>query len=125
MSASTASIDTTGTSTSGRKSCGSTLSNFYKTHQLSLVITGAILGIALGVALAYWTPENTDVKTTALLWIGLLGDLFIRALKCVILPLVFASIAISVMDMLALGKAGSMVRNTIGLYLFTVRFLIL
>jgi Na+/H+-dicarboxylate symporter len=45
--------------------------------------------------------------------------LFIRALKCIILPLVFVSIAISVMDMLALGKAGSMVKKTIGLYLFT------
>ena len=48
-----------------------------------------------------------------------MGDLFIRALKCIVLPLVFVSIAISVMDMLSLGNAGKLVGSTIGLYLFT------
>ncbi|KAL3776781.1 hypothetical protein ACHAWO_008426 [Cyclotella atomus] len=112
-------LNSTTNSTHNRKSCGSTLLNIYTKHQLAFVIWGAILGIGLGIALAYWTPENADVKSTVLLWVGLLGDLFIRALKCIILPLVFVSIAISVMDMLALGKAGSMVKKTIGLYLFT------
>lgn len=101
------------------KSYGSRFLNNYTKHQLAFVIWGAILGIGLGIALAYWTPENADTKSTVLLWVGLLGDLFLRALKCVILPLVFVSIAISVMDMLALGKAGNMVRKTIGLYLLT------
>ena len=86
------------------KTCGSKFCNFYSTHQLAFVITGAVTGICLGVGLSFWRPEDTTAKDTAILWIGLLGDLFIRALKCVILPLVFCSITISVMDMLALGK---------------------
>jgi Na+/H+-dicarboxylate symporter len=101
------------------KTCGSKFCNFYSTHQLAFVITGAVAGICLGVGLSFWQPEDTTAKDTAILWIGLLGDLFIRALKCVILPLVFCSITISVMDMLCLGKAGTMVAVTIGLYIFT------
>jgi hypothetical protein len=52
-------------------------------------------------------------------WIGLIGDVFIRLLKCIVLPLVFVSITMSVMDMLSLGEAGTIVGTTIGLYAFT------
>ena len=99
--------------------CSSSFCNFYNNHQLAFVIWGAIIGIGLGIGLSFWQPENSDAKETALLWIGLLGQMFLRALKCVILPLVFCSITISVMDMLALGKAGTMVLMTILLYIFT------
>ena len=101
------------------KSCGSSFSKYYCDHQLGFVVLGATLGIILGVALASWTPEIQNVKDTALLWIGLFGQLFIRALRCVILPLVFSSITISIMDMLALGKAGTVVGKAIGLYFLT------
>ena len=68
-------------------------------YPVSFVVGSALIGIGLGIGLSFWNPENTHGKTTAILWIGLLGDLFIRALKCVVLPLVFVSIAVSVMDM--------------------------
>ena len=89
------------------RTCQSKFCTFYSEHQLAFVISGAVIGICLGVGLSYWQPEDPTAKETALLWIGLLGDLFIRALKCVILPLVFCSITISVMDMLALGKVST------------------
>lgn len=76
-------------------------------------------GIGIGIGLSFWQPEDPVSKSTAILWIGLVGDLFIRALKCIVLPLVFVSIAISVMDMLSLGNAGKLVGSTIGLYLLT------
>jgi Na+/H+-dicarboxylate symporter len=47
------------------------------------------------------------------------GDLFIRALKCVVLPLVFVNVIISVVDMMNLGKASAVGYKTIGLYLLT------
>lgn len=87
--------------------CQSKFCKVYSEHQLAFVISGAVTGICLGVGLSYWQPEDPTAKETALLWIGLLGNLFIRALKCVILPLVFCSITISVMDMLALGKVST------------------
>ena len=101
------------------KTCGSKFCKHYGDHQLMYVIIGAIIGICLGVGLTYWHPEDPQAKETALMWIGLLGEMFLRALKCVILPLIFSSITISIMDMLALGKAGSIVGHTIGLYILT------
>jgi Na+/H+-dicarboxylate symporter len=101
------------------KMCRSAFCKHYTSHQLGYVILGAVIGIGAGIGLAYWTPEDPQAKETALLWIGLLGELFLRALKCVILPLIFSSITISIMDMLALGKAGKVVGHTIGLYILT------
>lgn len=49
----------------------------------------------------------------------MIGDLFIRALKCVVLPLVFINVVISVMEMMEIGRAGSIGWKTIGLYLLT------
>jgi hypothetical protein len=69
-------------------------------HFLAFVIGSAAIGMGIGIGLSFWNPEDT-IKATAILWIGLLGDLFIRALKCIILPLVFVSISISVMDMVS------------------------
>jgi Sodium:dicarboxylate symporter family len=45
--------------------------------------------------------------------------MFIRSLKCVVLPLVFVNVITSVVDMMTVGKAGSIGWKTIGLYLFT------
>lgn len=83
------------------------------------VLFFALVGIATGVGLSFWEPEDMDSKNKLLKWIGLLGDLFIRALKCVVLPLVFVNVIISVVDMMTMGKGGSIGWKTIGLFLFT------
>jgi Na+/H+-dicarboxylate symporter len=75
-------------------------------YPLITLITFAALGIACGVGLSYWDDDG-DAKTKTIKWIGLLGDLFIRALKCLVLPLIFVSVTISVLDMMAIGRAGS------------------
>jgi len=83
------------------------------------VLLFASIGIAAGVGLSFWNPEDESTKDTALKWIGLIGDLFIRALKCAVLPLVFVNVIISVMEMMQVGKAGSVGWKTIVLYLVT------
>jgi Na+/H+-dicarboxylate symporter len=84
------------------------------------VLAFAAVGIGTGVGLSYWSPDDDDdSKEKVLKWIGLLGDLFIRALKCVVLPLVFINVIISVVDMMTVGKAGSIGWKTIVLYLVT------
>lgn len=45
--------------------------------------------------------------------------MFIRALKCIVLPLVFVNVITSVVDMMTVGKAGSIGWKTIALYLTT------
>lgn len=95
-------------------------SHLMDTYPITFVLSGAAIGIGIGIALAIgWQPEDSTQKDTVILWIGLVGELFIRALKCIVVPLVFVSIAVSFMDMLALGKAGKIVGFTIGLYVFT------
>jgi len=83
------------------------------------VLAFAAAGIGLGLGLSYWEPENPQDKETALKWIGLIGDMFIRALKCVVLPLVFVNVTLSVIDMMSVGRASSVGWKTIGLYLLT------
>lgn len=85
---------------------------------LSVLIFAAV-GIGSGVGLSYWEPDDPETKDKLLKWLGLIGDLFIRALKCVVLPLVFINVVISIMDMMTVGKAGAIGLKTIGLYLLT------
>lgn len=82
-----------------KKNCCGNFCYIMDTYPVTFVIVAAAIGIGLGVGLSFWKPEAGSGKYTAIMWIGLLGDLFIRALKCVVLPLVFVSIAVSVMDM--------------------------
>jgi Na+/H+-dicarboxylate symporter len=82
-----------------------------------LVCAGAGLGIGYG--LSVWTPENKQSKVDAVKWVGLLGDMFLRMLRCVILPLVFMSVLLSVNDMLKVGRAKTVGLLTFGLYLTT------
>jgi Na+/H+-dicarboxylate symporter len=83
------------------------------------VVSFAALGIALGVGLGAWEPEDDETKANVLKWIGLLGDLFVRSLKAVILPLVFCNVAVSVVDMMLVGRASSVGVLTIVLYTAT------
>ena len=84
-----------------KKNCCTGFCGFMDDHFLVFVIGSAAIGLGIGVGLSFWTPQGYADKATAILWIGLIGDLFIRALKCIVVPLVFVSIAISVMDMVS------------------------
>ena len=82
-----------------KKNCCGNFCYIMDKYPVTFVIVAAAIGIGLGVGLSFWKPEAGSGKYTAIMWVGLSGDLFIRALKCVVLPLVFVSIAVSVMDM--------------------------
>ena len=86
---------------SPKKSCCTSFCGVMDDHFVVFILVSAAIGIGIGIGLSIWNPEDYADKATAILWIGLLGDLFIRALKCIVLPLVFVSIAVSVMDMVS------------------------
>jgi Na+/H+-dicarboxylate symporter len=86
------------------------------------VLLFAGFGLSIGIGLSFWEPEDMDKKEKTLKWLGLIGDLFIRSLKCVVLPLVFVNVIISVMEMMKVGKASAIGWKTIGLYLLTTIF---
>jgi Na+/H+-dicarboxylate symporter len=86
------------------------------------VLLFAGCGLSIGIGLSYWEPDDMETKKKTLKWLGLIGDLFIRSLKCVVLPLVFVNVIISVMEMMKVGKASAIGWKTIGLYLLTTVF---
>jgi Na+/H+-dicarboxylate symporter len=83
------------------------------------VLLFAAAGIGLGVGLANWEPADADKKSNTLKWIGLIGDMFIRALKAIVLPLVFINVSNSVVDMMSMGRASTIGYKVIGMYLLT------
>ncbi len=86
------------------------------------IVCCAIVGVVIGYGLSLWVPETSSEqasKDAVVQWIGLVGDLFIRALKCVVLPMVFISVMISIVDMMSLGKAGLIAKKTVLFYLAT------
>ena len=90
---------------------------------LGLAVTSVLFfaatGVALGIGLSVWEPEDPQDKATTVQWLGLIGDMFIRALKAIVLPLVFVNVILSVVDMMAVGQASTVGGKTVGLYLFT------
>jgi Sodium:dicarboxylate symporter family len=88
-------------------------------NRLTGILLFAATGLAIGIGLSYWEPEDPETKQKTMLWLGLIGDLFLRALKCFVLPLVFVSVIIAVVEMMDIGKASSIGWTVIGLYLFT------
>jgi hypothetical protein len=87
-------------------------------YPLLSVVSFAAVGVAIGLGLSAWEDDG-DSKEKVIKWLGLVGDLFIRALKCVVLPLVFVNVVISVVDMMVIGRAGSIGWKTMALYLMT------
>lgn len=66
---------------------------------VTLMIVGIAVGIALGIGL-----NLMDVSPLAARWIGLPGELFLRAMKCLVIPYVFCSVAVAIGDIVFVGK---------------------
>jgi len=92
---------------------------FLYNHQVVAILIFAVVGIGAGIGLSFWQPDDTVTKKVTIQWIGLVGDLFLRGLKCFVLPLVFVNVIIAVVDMMSIGKASSIGWTVIGLYLST------
>ena len=92
---------------------------FFHNHSILAIFIFVVLGVGLGVGLSFWEPENPTTKDVTIQWLGLVGDLFIRALRCFVLPLVFVNIIIAVVDMMSIGKASSIGWTVIALYIIT------
>jgi solute carrier family 1 (high affinity glutamate transporter) protein 1 len=82
------------------------MKRFLKDHYL---ITGIIAGVILGGLVGSFLPE-TGVR------LGFLGELFLNALKMIVLPLIVVSITLSIMKV---GNLGSLGLKTLLYYMFT------
>ncbi len=79
-----------------------------------LILLGAFCGTALGLTCHFLSVSQTIVE-----WIYLPGILFLRALKGLVVPLVFCSLTSGVTELLKIGRAAVVGRRTACLYLLT------
>lgn len=78
------------------------------------IVLAALLGVGLGILMSDGRASDEVVS-----WVALPGDLFLRALKCLVLPLVFVNILIAVVDMMNVGKAVVIGTRTVLTYMGT------
>mmetsp|Transcript_35968 Transcript_35968/g.34047 ORF Transcript_35968/g.34047 Transcript_35968/m.34047 type:complete len:537 (-) Transcript_35968:213-1823(-) len=79
-----------------------------------LIVVCALIGALMGVGLA-----EDGVPDEVVAWIALPGTLFVRAIRCCVIPLIFVTMALGFFDMLEVGKASSVGWKTVVVYLST------
>lgn len=80
-----------------------------------LTVGGVVLGIVLGLIVRFTTDKWTEREIS---YIYFIGDIFLRMLKALILPLIISSLisAVGNLDLSLSGKIGS---RAVGYYLLT------
>jgi hypothetical protein len=80
----------------------------------ALIIVSAAIGAALGVGLG-----EDGIPDEVVAWVALPGLLFVRAIRCCVIPLIFVTMVLSMIEMLEVGQASSVGWKTIVVYLAT------
>ena len=65
------------------------------------------LAVCVGAGLGAIINATVEQRTNLAFWIGFPGKLFLRALKCLVIPLVFCSMVCGVVELSTLGQAGA------------------
>jgi Na+/H+-dicarboxylate symporter len=96
------------------------------------VLVGLVLGLSLGLAVRYGTPESVNADATLSgferaaaigdTWFKPFGDAFVRLIKMLIIPLIVTTLVSGVTAMGDPKKLGSLGARTIGLYMLTTLF---
>ncbi|RLN89211.1 hypothetical protein BBJ28_00011481 [Nothophytophthora sp. Chile5] len=78
---------------------------------VTYILIGAVAGLALGVLFS-----QMGVSDLAAQWISLPGDLFLRALKSLVVPYVFCSVAVAIGDIVFVGKVSIVGLQTLRIF---------
>ena len=78
-----------------------------------------MLAVAIGAGLGAIVNATVEKRTNLAYWLGFPGTLFLRALKCLVIPLVFCSMVCSTVELSTLGLAGAVGISTFGMYMVT------
>lgn len=84
-----------------------------KVPTVAYIIFGAILGLLIGLCF------GGKIDSTALIYLKLLGSLWLNGLKCVVLPFIFTNMATSVADVRSLKGSKSAAKLTFLWYFLT------
>ena len=96
-----------------RSACDCVRRAYSKGDMWPLLLCMAI-GLGVGVALSC-----TEAPKALVAWITLPGELYLRALKCLVVPYMFCSLVLGMCEMSKTGRAGSLGLCTLALYLAT------
>ncbi|KAH8176843.1 sodium:dicarboxylate symporter family protein [Sarocladium implicatum] len=98
-------------------------SGFFIMGHVLQIITAAVLAIALGIGIS----AAVDVPESARVIIGIPGDLWLRCLKAIVIPLIVCAMILAVQRLRAMqGEGGKLLaRWTIGFYVITTIFSII
>lgn len=85
------------------------------------ILIGIILGLIFGLSINFVTNGQMDsgVLYGIKLLFGYLGQIFIRLLKMIVVPLVFASIYMAIVNLGNISEIGKIGKKTIGYYFLT------
>jgi len=89
---------------------GSKAKKLVKSNALTLAtLLGVIAGVILGVSLKYSRDDTNPWTDREAMYVGFIGKLFLRMLKCVIIPLIIPSLIASIggLDLSLSGKIGA------------------
>lgn len=90
-----------------------------KTDNTWFMVACVVFGIGIGfIVNAMVEPGSVHGKRWAF-WLGFPGSMFLRAIKCLVVPLIFCSMVAGVADLAAHSKTGNVGKQSIVLYLFT------
>ncbi|EQC40947.1 hypothetical protein SDRG_02010 [Saprolegnia diclina VS20] len=78
------------------------------------VLIGAAVGAGIGLALT-----KADISRDVQQWIQMPGDLFVRALRCLVVPMVFASMSVVIAEVVVLKKTSILSWRTGAIFFFT------
>jgi Na+/H+-dicarboxylate symporter len=94
------------------------MSKWFEIHLWKRVIFALVLGIAVGLGLRYGMGEAAG-GAFAQTWVAWLGDLFLRLIRMLIVPLIFFTLVSGIIAMGDPKRLGSLGARTIGLYFCT------
>lgn len=85
------------------------------------VLLGLVLGAVVGLAMR-WTIGADTASAIATTWLKPFGDIFVRLIRMLVVPLIFTTLVAGVVGMGDPKKLGSIGLKAIGLYLITTLF---
>ncbi|GLD97745.1 hypothetical protein PINS_up006442 [Pythium insidiosum] len=78
-------------------------------------VTYTMVGIAAGAVLGL-VLSHLQCSPVAARWVALPGDLFLRALKCLVIPYIFCAVAVAIGDIVFVGKVSVVGMQTLRVF---------
>lgn len=83
------------------------------------VFTGMVLGLGFGFVLQLLYGVGTEVMRETLNWTNLVGDIYVRLLRMIIMPLILVTMISSVLKMDAIASVGKIGISIVGMLVLT------